>query len=204
MLLWPQGIDCLPDNLQRQTHAISESYPEHWSSHAMYHAQLPAEVSDVSCSRSMPSLLTLLGSFCPLFDNTDVSQWRMQIELLELEQAQAHSQAEASLQGQQGMAQELACQRMHASQLASTFEAALASAAQDHAAHVQVKLSSCFLQPSTEHLHGETWLILHCSQSVQRCLMLKHCVERPSAFPGITTIMVCSTSPAIVAMYLLT
>ncbi|KAK9842950.1 hypothetical protein WJX74_004817 [Apatococcus lobatus] len=60
-----------------------------------------------------------------------------QVESLKHEQAQTQSDAEASLREQQGMAEELASQRAQASQLASTFEAALASASQDHAAHVQ-------------------------------------------------------------------
>lgn len=62
----------------------------------------------------------------------------MQVELLKHKQAQAQLQAEANSQTQQGLAEELACQRTQASQLASTFEAALTSASQDHAAHVQV------------------------------------------------------------------
>ena len=121
------------------------------------------KISDECCRWSISSIAAPPGHCLTSFESADLSQWRMQIKMLELEQAQARSQAEASLQGQQGMAQELACQRMHASQLASTFEAALASAAQDHAAHVQVKCHPTFLQPSTEYLPCATWLGLHCS-----------------------------------------
>lgn len=93
-------------------------------------------------------LVDVTGKLTPLWH-------RMQVDTLKHEQAQAQSQAESSLHTQHSLAGELACQRTQASQLASTFEAALASASQDHAAHVQVRpsISCCQLSNETQLTH---------------------------------------------------
>ena len=62
----------------------------------------------------------------------------LQLNGMRQARAEAERLAQASQRDQQSAGKELLHQRAQASQLAATFEAALASASKDHAAHIQV------------------------------------------------------------------